>query len=173
MPHLLQGSEHPTHSAIPTAYQHPEAGHLGEHVEPGNRETGSALPPAIPMQVHSWWGQGAVTLGQKGGAAHPPHIMALGVLIWKPKLFPLASHEHVQAPFLGLARLKQHSGGPLYSPRKRPPIGQLKDLVRVQQLPETAEQVPALEASTLGVHKHEKGAAVWGQVQVLTDGALG
>lgn len=55
------------------------------------------------------------------------------------------------------------------SPRQRPPVGQLKDLVGVKQLPETAEQVAALESSTPGVHKHEQGAAVWGQLRVLTD----
>lgn len=62
--------------------------------------------------------------------------------------------------------------GPPHSPRKRPPVGQFKDLVRVQQLPETTEQVTALEASTLGVHKHEEGAGVWGQLRVLTDGGV-
>lgn len=36
--------------------------------------------------------------------------------------------------------------------------------MRVQQLPKTAEQLTALEASALGVHKHEEGAAVWGQL---------
>lgn len=171
-PRLLQGSEHPTHSAIPTAYQHPEAGHLGEHVEPGNRETRGALA-AIPMQVHSWWEQEVETLGQKEAAVHPPHTMAWRVLTRNPNLFPLASQRVCAGTPPGACQTEQRSGGPLDSPRKRPPIGQLKDLVRVQQLPETAEQVAALEASTLGVHKHEEGAAVWGQVRVLTDGALG
>ena len=55
------------------------------------------------------------------------------------------------------------------SPGQRPPVGQLKDLVGVEQLPETAEQVTALESSAPGVHKHEQGAAVRGQLRVLTD----
>lgn len=53
------------------------------------------------------------------------------------------------------------------SPRKRPPIGQLEDLVWVQQPAEAAEQVSALEAPTFGVHEHEERAAIWGQLHVL------
>lgn len=53
------------------------------------------------------------------------------------------------------------------SPWKRTPISQLEDLVGVQQLPETAKQVPAFEAPTLGVHQHQEGSAVWGQLRVL------
>lgn len=52
-------------------------------------------------------------------------------------------------------------------PRKWPPVSQIEDLVRVQQLPETAEQVSALKAPTPGVHKHKEGTAVWGQLRVL------
>lgn len=54
-----------------------------------------------------------------------------------------------------------------HSPRKRPPIGQLEDLVWVQQPAEAAEQVSALEATTFGVHKHEERAAIRGQLHVL------
>lgn len=60
-----------------------------------------------------------------------------------------------------------------HSPRQRPAVGQVKDLVGVQQLPETGEQVPALEASTLGVHKHEEGPAARRQLGVLTGAGSG
>lgn len=39
--------------------------------------------------------------------------------------------------------------------------------MRIQQLPETAEQFSSLEAPTLGVHKHEERAAVRRQLRVL------
>lgn len=60
----------------------------------------------------------------------------------------------------------------LDSPRKRAPVGELKDLVWIQQLPETAEQFSSLEAPTLGVHKHEERAAVRRQLRVLRGGGL-
>jgi hypothetical protein len=44
--------------------------------------------------------------------------------------------------------------------------------VRIQQLPETAEQFSSLETPTLGVHKHEERAAVRRQLRVLRGGGL-
>lgn len=44
--------------------------------------------------------------------------------------------------------------------------------MRIQQLPETAEQFPSLEAPTLGVYKHEERAAIRRQLRVLRGGGL-
>lgn len=44
--------------------------------------------------------------------------------------------------------------------------------MRIQQLPETAEQFSSLETPTLGVHKHEERAAIRRQLRVLRGGGL-
>lgn len=153
-PHLLQRSQHPAHRAVPATHQNPEAGHLGEHVEPGGRERGAA--PPRPCRCAA----------SRGVRARPSLRMGCGSS-------PTQDSPRVPAGLSvgGRSPSRALLGTPADSPGKRAPIGQLEDLVRVQQLPETAEQVTAFEASTLGVHKHKEGPAVWGQPGVLTDGA--
>lgn len=100
--------------------------------------------------------------GRSGHSSSPPRVPLRVLTHRTPTCSCWPGGRHGQVPLLA------------GSPGQRPPVGQLKDLVGIEQLPETAEQVAALEASASGVHKHQQGAAVWGQLQVLTDGtALG
>lgn len=139
-------------------------------MKPGERETGGVLPQPRPCRcATSGWGNSDP--GAEQATAHPPSKAAREGSIPNPNLFPPAVGRCVWAPLRCLPGSVQCGRGLPDSPGQRPPVGQLKDLVGVQQLPETAEQVAALEASASGVHKHEEGAAVWGQLRVLADGA--
>ena len=104
-------------------------------------------------------GTGGHPRGRRGRSSSPPRVPSRVPTHRTPTYSCWLGGGHGKAPLLA------------GSPGQRPPVGQLKDLVGVEQLPETAEQVAALEASASGVHKHQQGAAVWGQLQVLTDGA--
>lgn len=53
------------------------------------------------------------------------------------------------------------------SPSKRSSVRYIKDLVRVQKLPEAVEQLSAFQATTLWVNEHQQGAHVIPKLAVL------
>ena len=53
------------------------------------------------------------------------------------------------------------------SPCKRPSVGNVKHLVRVEKLPEAVQQLPALHAPALGVDEHQYGTRCLGELVVL------
>lgn len=55
------------------------------------------------------------------------------------------------------------------SPRQRSTVGDVKDLMRVQKLPEAVEQLSALQTAALRVDKHQQRTDIAIQPVVLRD----